>query len=74
MVCFLLPELGAFFQPAQLNVASFLLSNDNSSGKVLCCVHSLRTELAVVVSAVYLTDLRPLRGYYCNGTVRNRNW
>ena len=43
------------------------------SGKVLCCVHSLRTELAVVVSTVYLTDLRPLRGCHCNGTVRNRN-
>ena len=52
----------------------FLLSNDYSSGKVLCCVHSLRTELAVVVSTVYLTDLRPLRGCHCNGTVRNRNW
>ena len=74
VVCFLLPELGAFFQRSQLNLASFVVRNDNSSGKVLCCVHSLRTELAVVVSAVYLTDLRSLRGCYCNGTVRNRNW
>ena len=62
---------GCFFSSSIWPV--LLLSNDFSSGQVLCCVHSLRTELAVVASAVYPTDLRSLCTCDCNGTVRNRN-
>ena len=62
---------GCFFPSSNWPV--LLLSSDCGSGKVLCCVHSLRTELAVVASAVYLTGLRSLCTCNCNDTVRNQN-
>ena len=62
---------GCFFSSSIWPV--LLLSIDCGSGKARCGVHSLRTELAVVESAVYPTDLRSLCACDCNGTVRNQN-
>ena len=44
----------------QLNLGCSAMAR--GSGKVLCCVQSLRAELAVVVSVVHLTGLRARYG------------